>query len=1545
MPSLRVYLLGPPRLEREGETIELDRRKAMALLFYLAVTGERQRRDTLATLLWPDLDQSRGRAALRRDLAALNKALDGDWIVADRESVGIDPASGFWLDVDHFYHLLQAGQVHNHPDDEPCVECLPLLAEAADLYRDNFLAGFSLRDTPEFDDWQLLESEQLHQALNSLLERLVDGYITHSRYDQAIPYAQRWLSLDQLNEAAHRRLMRLYALTGQRSAAIRQYQDCTRILEQELGVSPDEETTRLYDRIRRGEIGPERRDTLSTDQDDQTRTATPPTDHAPPAADDPNPEPGEGSDLATEPDNEIRMVTVLCAGLGQPLELDQEVDPEEAANQVQQLLDISEAVISRYEGQINRILGDGMLAVFGLSQLHEDDPERAVRAALAIREAAHEQNLVISAGINTGSVYIRAGGLAPSPAPVIMGPAVNLAIALRAKARVNQILIAEATRRQTSQFFELTPLAVDMQDVAKELTAYAVAGLHQGAASSLEGHRARLVGRDDELARFKAALDSLGQGQGHMVSVIGEAGMGKSRLVAEFKQSLTQSEQMPAAPLWLTGRCQEMSQSASYWPFIDLFREYFAWHPEDNKQTRAGRILIALQTLTDQGHLTPEQITDIGPLLGNLLAVQFGNEWDDRLSDTSPEQIQYQMFQGIQDFLAALARQQPLILHFEDLHWADSLSLDLISLLMEVLPSAAMLLVCVYRPDDGSGYKSARLSNIASRKSAGRYTELRLDELPPQTSSQLLEALLPDNLLSEQVKSLILDKAQGNPFFLEEIVFALIDNGSFYREGRFWQVQEGLDPITVPESVQNVILSRVDRLERPQRQVLQHAAVIGRLFQQRILQRLMIEEVGLDHHLRALEDHALIYQERTLPEIEYAFRHVLLQEAIYQTLPRSRQTEIHRHVGAAIEVLHPNSLEKYYERLAYHYRRGDVFDKMITYALKAGQKSQRAYLNDEALAFYQQALTALRQAQPETYPQHWLLDTLVGLGQIQHGIGAEPAAEAYFREAIELGRAMTLPVPQLVRLHFWLGDVLYWQSRFENMIEIGKAGLGLLEKDSGSVEAALMNQTIAIGYRYAGNEEKFAQYTMHTARFIEQLPYSEELRPAYTHIFSHYNRQKNLVKAHHLLDVLQENGVNHHDKRALGEVQSKRGISTGNQGDLHGARQFHQQSLELYSKIGDSKHKSWELENLGWVHLRLGNLAQAEIYALQGLESVQTVGTNRPTSFAYRNLGIIYLCQGLWDPAETMFRQAQQLSQEVNEISGTIWATTLLGQLYLVTENKLQALSQFQMALDMMGPAIAPSLVMAKIWRWLLSGLESVCDSPADFETVCRQIQEGHPELGQIQLSHMSLEALSPNQAIAANDPSSPNNLVADTDWLQHDSLGDCRFHQHQYLEIEAAPGRDLWLVNRSAPRLTRQVSGDFTLQTSCRAASPEKPGIGGLVLWQDEQTYLCLSRGEFGPVAVAFSGSLNNQDIVPGRGRLPAASEQVILRLQRQGQWVTAYCSPDGQTWYRVGRVSASLARSVEVGVYAIGEINRTIYRDDYPDGTAIRFDSVQIW
>mgnify|MGYP005849363635 CR=1 FL=1 len=252
MSRLRLFLLGTPQLELEGTAVELDRRKAVALLAYLAVTARPHHRDALATLFWPELDQSRARAALRRTLSALNIALAGDWLAADRETIKLKRGPDLWLDVEQFQTLRTAGQSHDHPANEVCADCLAALTEAAALYRADLLAGFTLPDSPDFDEWHFFEAEKLRRDLAGALERLVTGLAARADYQAALAYARRWQQLDPLHEPAHRWLMQLYASTGQRAAALRQYQECERILAEELGVAPSAETAALYERIRTG---------------------------------------------------------------------------------------------------------------------------------------------------------------------------------------------------------------------------------------------------------------------------------------------------------------------------------------------------------------------------------------------------------------------------------------------------------------------------------------------------------------------------------------------------------------------------------------------------------------------------------------------------------------------------------------------------------------------------------------------------------------------------------------------------------------------------------------------------------------------------------------------------------------------------------------------------------------------------------------------------------------------------------------------------------------------------------------------------------------------------------------------------------------------------------------------------------------------------------------------------------------------------------------------------------------------------------------------
>ncbi|MCB0168060.1 MAG: hypothetical protein KDI79_27785, partial [Anaerolineae bacterium] len=250
MTPFKLYLFGPPRLEHAGETLAVGRRKGLALLVYLAVTNRAQHRDALATLLWPDSSQRRARGSLRQVLSELNKLLGNDCLLIDGDQITLTRPDYLWLDVARFQTCIEVIQSHDHLSEENCQVCLPLLQEAADLYSADFLEGFTLRDAPEFDEWQFFQAESLRQQLALILKQLVQCFTQLKAYEAAIPYARRWQALDPLHEPVQRALMQLYAQSGQEAAALRQYEEHVKLLEAELGLPPEEETMTLYEAIK-----------------------------------------------------------------------------------------------------------------------------------------------------------------------------------------------------------------------------------------------------------------------------------------------------------------------------------------------------------------------------------------------------------------------------------------------------------------------------------------------------------------------------------------------------------------------------------------------------------------------------------------------------------------------------------------------------------------------------------------------------------------------------------------------------------------------------------------------------------------------------------------------------------------------------------------------------------------------------------------------------------------------------------------------------------------------------------------------------------------------------------------------------------------------------------------------------------------------------------------------------------------------------------------------------------------------------------------------
>jgi len=670
---------------------------------------------------------------------------------------------------------------------------------------------------------------------------------------------------------------------------------------------------------------------------------------------------------------ENRLTTALFADISGFTALSATRSPETMFQIVQDCFKQLVSVVANYEGSISGFRGDGMLALFGAPILHENDAERAVLTALDMREAMKNQQLQITIGVNTAMMTVGEIQTQLHREYTAYGSDINLAKRLQEAAKPGQILVGAGTYRLIQRAFDFEVLPeLHPKGFPQPVTAYAVLGVkvHPEKLRGIDGLRARMIGREREFDELITSAETWLEGKGQIVSIIGEAGIGKSRLVTElkaylerlkegnewrngrmegWKEDATQPSNLPSFHLrWLEGRCVSIGQPISYWPFLDILRSWFELSAEDSEAE------VAQKVRQHVSELLPAQSDDILPFLGCLMNLRFGGELDTRLAHYSPEQIRHQTMMRLRDLFLTLSQRQRLMLVLEDLHWADDLSLDLVSLLMDELVRYPLMLVCVYRPE--REHRVYQLSSMAQRKCLERYTEIMLQKLPPRESRRLVEELLAIDNLPESVRLMILRKSEGNPFFIKEVIRSLIERGLVYRENDRWKAREEVVELEVPDTIQSVILARVDRLEAEAKYVLQCASVIGRLFKHRLLEHLTQKQRELDRYITEFEERELVYEERTVPELEYAFKHALTQEATYQGILEQRRRTFHRQVAEGIERLYRERIEEYYEELAYHWERSGEREKTLEYLVKAGQKAAKQYANEVAIGYYTRAI-------------------------------------------------------------------------------------------------------------------------------------------------------------------------------------------------------------------------------------------------------------------------------------------------------------------------------------------------------------------------------------------------------------------------------------------------------------------------------------------------------------------------------------------------------------------------------------------------------------
>ncbi|OGG43891.1 MAG: hypothetical protein A3F84_04610 [Candidatus Handelsmanbacteria bacterium RIFCSPLOWO2_12_FULL_64_10] len=642
-------------------------------------------------------------------------------------------------------------------------------------------------------------------------------------------------------------------------------------------------------------------------------------------------------------EGERKQVTVLFVDVSGFTSLSERLDPEEVHGIMTKAFELMLAEVHRYEGTVNQFLGDGIMALFGAPIAHEDHARRGALAALGIQKSleGYREELErrrgirfqVRQGLNTGLVVVGSIGSDLRMDYTAVGDTTIVASRLLGIAEPGRVLISEATHRLVEGYFHVRGLGeVLLKGKAEPVGVWEVLSAREARTRlevELERGLTPYVGRARELGVLEACFERVKAGQVQVAFVFGEPGIGKSRLLLEFRRRVGEEA------AWLEGHCMSFGQSIAFHPLIDLIRRRFRVEEGDTEGTIVRKI-------EDEVLPLGEDLRPALPYMRYLLSVDPG---DASVAGMDPQQRRGEIFDALRRFILRAAQAQPQVLVFEDLHWMDRATEEFLAFLVDSLPANRVLLVVTYRTGYAHPFEERTY-----------HTRLALTALSAEESAQMAQAMLAAEGLPEDLKALIVRKAEGNPFFVEEVVKSLQEVGAIQRAGDRYELVRRLDEIFVPDTIQGVIMARIDRLEEAPKKTLQLASVIGREFTRRLLDRIADTQGPTEDLLRELKAIELIYEKDLFPELAYMFKHALTHDVAYNSLLVQRRKELHHVIGRAIEELYADRLAEQYEMLAYHFSKAEAWDKALDYLLKGAEKAARSFANREAVSLYDQAL-------------------------------------------------------------------------------------------------------------------------------------------------------------------------------------------------------------------------------------------------------------------------------------------------------------------------------------------------------------------------------------------------------------------------------------------------------------------------------------------------------------------------------------------------------------------------------------------------------------
>jgi class 3 adenylate cyclase/tetratricopeptide (TPR) repeat protein len=687
-------------------------------------------------------------------------------------------------------------------------------------------------------------------------------------------------------------------------------------------------------------------------------------------------------------EGERKLVTVLFADVANYTSISEKIDPEEAHQMMDGCFKILMDEIHQYEGTINQFTGDGVMALFGAPLAHEDHAQRACTAALSIQKAMGEYGERIKRetgtefrmriGLNSGPVIVGSIGDDLRMDYTAVGDTTNLAARIQQKTNPGEVWTSQETRNIIRDYFENKPVGkIQLKGKSKPQSIYCVIAERSGVRTRFEAVLMRgvteFVGRGPEMEALQAAFKKAKNGDAQIVDVVGEAGVGKSRLVYEFQEILGNKA------TFLSGICIHYGRNISFLPVIDVVKGAFGIAEGMNKEDVSRRI----------EEKATNDLASMIPFYRNLLSLSA----DDPILDLlDAEGRKFGTFEAVKDLLFKISENKPLVLFLDDVHWMDKISEELFTYFSRSFVKSPILMIATYRPEGAAKWAQG-----------AHYQRLGLETLSPKSSIRLMRNILGGVPLQPDLEKKLTERASGNPFFVEETIRELLDRGELVKKGDAYISVAPIGKLEVPRTIQGVLAARMDRLSEDLKKTIQVASVIGRDFAFRLLKNTMELGDELRAHLTNLVGLEILYEKVLYPELKYIFKHALTQEVAYESLLKQRRKELHGRIAHAIEEIYAHQLAVHYELLAYHYERSGNQNKAIDYLILAGEKSNQHSAAQTACDFLEKALKVAEKnnialdAEAQIRLHTGLTDAYLGIGAVGKSVEA-------CRKAIDLSR-------------------------------------------------------------------------------------------------------------------------------------------------------------------------------------------------------------------------------------------------------------------------------------------------------------------------------------------------------------------------------------------------------------------------------------------------------------------------------------------------------------------------------------------------------------